>query len=959
MNAQDGTLRRIRFAAIPMGLIVTACCIAGAQAQGANPASRGAAGQGSESSANAPVALKGTDLLEHAENIQEVYGNPGKMLDRMQYDQIEQYFLKEIAATPAKRDQLWQPNFSSRSAYESSLNEHRRHLRKMLGLIELSPGKPEVKVLQESGSLRIEEVKIALDGDFGVNALVFLPEGSNRKAAVIAIPDADQSPEDFAGIAEGMTTAGWLRDLLGRGVAVAIPEMVERCADHPLSLRAGGRDRREMLWRLGFLVGRTLVGMEVQQVVALADYLAAQPEIDGNKIDVWGEGQGGMTALYAAATDERLAGATVQDYFQQREESWKEPIDRVLYGQLNEFGDAELAALIAPRPLTIVTRSGGSAAFESARAELERARRFYRGLGVQDQLTAIEAASGAEQASALAAAAMLGSELEGNLPQIAYRVSREQILDTRNEHFEALIRYVRRLCDESDAVRTDYWKLASTPPQDRKEKIAKLHSELSELMGVLPGQDIPLRPKTRLIGETEKFLAYEVVVDTVPGVTAYGHLLVPRSVAGMVSKKLPAVICQHGFGSAPKHVSGIGSNIEPYGHFNFRFGERLAERGYVVFAPYMTVPEDPTANRAGLINPIVRKAASIGMMRTSIELAKLHRIVDFMQSLPFVDVQRIGYYGISYGGYAAIWMPPLEPRLRFTIISGHFNDWKQEVVAEGAHHYWGTPDEDFYNWNVLNRFTHPELIAAMWPRPACVEWGINDGITPPEWHKRVWEDLTAKYINPWEMTGKVVDEDFIGPHTIHGIGTFFFADRWLRPERSAGRDYGCDDEHYCDLVVAPGFHGYAPRSDVPYVAQLLDSTQDSMIRGKFYVSNVYPELTGIKFKLSRIGNPGDLVVLLGSQEGGEDLGELRLPGKEVYPSYDLWYELKLKQPVALDPRKLYWFEVRSASGHAPQDAYTVYGPKPFVGPEADAPLGGVDFPHNFGLSFQVLTKRGE
>ena len=66
-------------------------------------------------------------------------------------------------------------------------------------------------------SLRIEEVKIALDGDFGVNALVFLPEGSNRKAAVIAIPDADQSAEDFAGIAEGMTTAGWLRELLGRG----------------------------------------------------------------------------------------------------------------------------------------------------------------------------------------------------------------------------------------------------------------------------------------------------------------------------------------------------------------------------------------------------------------------------------------------------------------------------------------------------------------------------------------------------------------------------------------------------------------------------------------------------------------------------------------------------------------------------------------------------------------------
>lgn len=92
------------------------------------------------------------------------------------------------------------------------------------------------------------------------------------------------------------------------------------------------------------------------------------------------------------------------------------------------------------------------------------------------------------------------------------------------------------------------------------------------------------------------------------------------------------------------------------------------------------------------------------------------------------------------------------------------------------------------------------------------------------------------------------------------------------------------------------------------------------------------------------------MVLLGSQEGGKDLAELRLSEQDVYPTYDLWYGLKLKQPIVLDPRKLYWFEVRSASGNAPLDAYTVYGPKP---------MGGVDYPRNFGLSFQILTKGGE
>jgi hypothetical protein len=68
------------------------------------------------------------------------------------------------------------------------------------------------------------------------------------------------------------------------------------------------------------------MGMEVDRVIAITDYLTAQPEIDASKVGVWGLGQGGMTALYAAAIDERLADATVQDYFRQREESWREPV---------------------------------------------------------------------------------------------------------------------------------------------------------------------------------------------------------------------------------------------------------------------------------------------------------------------------------------------------------------------------------------------------------------------------------------------------------------------------------------------------------------------------------------------------------------------------------------------------------------------------------------------------------
>ena len=43
----------------------------------------------------------------------------------------------------------------------------------------------------------------------------------------------------------------------------------------------------------------------------------------------------------------------VSGYFNSRQQVWDEPIYRNVWGLLSEFGDAEIASLIAPRPLVI------------------------------------------------------------------------------------------------------------------------------------------------------------------------------------------------------------------------------------------------------------------------------------------------------------------------------------------------------------------------------------------------------------------------------------------------------------------------------------------------------------------------------------------------------------------------------------------------------------------------------
>ena len=157
-------------------------------------------------------------------------------------------------------------------------------------------------------------------------------------------------------------------------------------------------------------------------------------------------------------------------------------------------------------------------------------------------------------------AAILGVKVEepGEL-RITLRVPFDRIDKARNEQFEALHRYLRRLDEESDKVRENRWKLLSTAPADRASRVKSLQEDLGDLMGVIPLPAIPLNPRTSLIKVTDKYAAYDVLLNALPGVEAYGQLLVPWNVRG----RAPAVICEHGIGGKPWSVTGIGGDPKP------------------------------------------------------------------------------------------------------------------------------------------------------------------------------------------------------------------------------------------------------------------------------------------------------------------------------------------------------------------------------------------------------------
>ena len=98
-----------------------------------------------------------------------------------------------------------------------------------------------------------------------------------------------------------------------------------------------------------------LVAYEVQQVLAVVDWFDRDTD---RPVGVMGWGEGGLLALYAGALDRASRVSASAATFDSRQSIWQEPIDRNVFGLLEQFGDAEIATLVAPRHLIIEAARG-------------------------------------------------------------------------------------------------------------------------------------------------------------------------------------------------------------------------------------------------------------------------------------------------------------------------------------------------------------------------------------------------------------------------------------------------------------------------------------------------------------------------------------------------------------------------------------------------------------------------
>jgi cephalosporin-C deacetylase-like acetyl esterase len=703
--------------------------------------------------------LPGTKAIEWTENYYE-------RNNRL----ITEFLDGRIAGSESSRAKYWNRDFSGRDACQQSVSKNRERLKFIIGVRDNRVGfdAPELictlnqsATVAENATHSVFAIRWKVFDDFSAEGLLIKPKSGNATKTVIHLPLAGTSPEEL--LSDSPLPGGealqknWFA-APSKDEQMIIPLIVSRNFEQYKRVRLSNR---EFIYRQAYQLGRHIIGYEVQEILALVDWLKKTPDMH---VKVQGQGDGGLLALYSAAVDTRIDEAAVVDYFDRRDRLCEEPIDRNVFGLLNEFGDAEIATLICPRKLTVALYNApelslpfdesGSAPGElkklnpeNVKAEVERAKKLV------EQLKA----DWIEMKDLTLSAA--------NFQAVPHILSEQRIVKQLENHTQQLLK-------ESVFARREFWKkLDTSSPQKMAETVEWYRDYFSKnVVGEFEEPLLPINPRTRFFKDCETYSIYEVELDVYEGLTAFGFLLIPKTLRE--GQKLPAVVGQHGLEvDAKTHII----EFEPKGNMQYAMDTKLCNGGYVTFAPQgiFKLSHKFRFNQ--------RQLNSLGKNLFAVMTAQHKQIVKFLQTLSFVEADKIGFYGCSYGGTTAMFVPPLIPEYRAVVCSANFNYWNDKVAGTLLpESYMFNRHYEIFDFDLANTFDHSDMARLIAPRPFMVERGHNDGVARSE--DVAFEFGKVRYY--YDMCLKMPERAEIlflpGGHLPYVTPVLPFLDKWLK-----------------------------------------------------------------------------------------------------------------------------------------------------------------------------------
>jgi dienelactone hydrolase len=221
----------------------------------------------------------------------------------------------------------------------------REDIRSLTGAV-VQPGKAHPIVTAtstaERDGYRISTISLKSDGETSVPGTIAIPDGGVSRPVVLLLGSASGSE------VERLVKSGRIVMMLEARPAPAGTESIKSPylgVFNLLSLRA-------------FLVGKTVIGLRLDDVIRAMDWLSARRDVNRSAITIYGQGVMGMVALHSAVLDDRIRQVVIENALVSYRTIVDQPVHRdispiMIPGVLRHYDTPDLIAALAPRMVAI------------------------------------------------------------------------------------------------------------------------------------------------------------------------------------------------------------------------------------------------------------------------------------------------------------------------------------------------------------------------------------------------------------------------------------------------------------------------------------------------------------------------------------------------------------------------------------------------------------------------------
>lgn len=256
--------------------------------------------------------------------------------------------------------------------------------------------------------------------------------------------------------------------------------------------------------------------------------------------------------------------------------------------------------------------------------------------------------------------------------------------------------------------------------------------ELQDMLGLYPWPEkTPLKATITSTVEHEEFTVKNIHFQSMPGLYVTGNLYIPKN----LKEKVPAIIYVCGHATVKKDGYNYGAKVN-YQHHPAWF----ARNGYVC----LILDTVQLGELEGIHHGLHRYQRwwwqSRGYTPAGVETWNGIRAIDYLQSLPEVDPERIGMTGRSGGGVTSWWVAALDERIKVTVPVAGITDLEDHVVNNCVEDHC----DCMYMCNIY-QWDFTKVAALVAPRPLLISNTDRDIMFPVEGVFRIYRQVRQVY----------------------------------------------------------------------------------------------------------------------------------------------------------------------------------------------------------------------